>query len=386
MPQISNHARGLLSKKDLVSLLSHKNVQLQSLAWHKITDWLQKELPLLQPTVWILPDSVPAHAWLARLKQSQHLLPTDFALLGGDFPPAQERRWKQQLHQGTLNTVVLTVEMAEKWLGKSTISNWVTVFKTLTWVDCLPSVAVLKTLMEAPHQPQLRLLNPPLAIDVAVQEATGATTTPSSIVPSLVPPLPATGRVHTFPYAVLSEDALLHQIKSHFQPEVKGLSPSPFIIVCKNEAALLACQKLLGDNDIEPLALSASMPWVLFQYHLQAWFLNPHPILLIEESSLSAWHGLLSQKTALLTPLQWIWLHLPPTETTMSHLCEGLPVALQVDCHFVKEKAPFQQLPLVWQWVLLHKKTAFNPQQPLPQAPPLSEWSIWAKLNRLLYL
>ena len=69
----------------------------------------------------------------------------------------------------------------------------------------------------------------------------------------------------------------------------------------------------------------------------------------------------------------------------MSHLYEGLPVALQVDFHYVKEKASFKKLPLAWQWLLLQKQTTFNPQQPLPSAPAFSQWAIWVKLNRLLY-
>jgi hypothetical protein len=360
------------SKKGLLFLLSHKNIQHKSLAWQQVEGWLEQTLRASsQPTVWILPDSVPAHAWFERLQKIQTLNPLNMALLGGDFPPAQERIWKQQLHQGNLKVVILTTELAEKWLKKTTATGWLSFFNTLIWVDCLPSQSVLETLINAPLQPKLQFLNPPMALPPALAEEE----TP----PANVADLPmATGQLHQFTYAVASEDTLLNQLKQNKKT----------IIVCQNEHTLLACQKLLAEAGIETiLSLSASMPWVLFKQHLTDWFTHRSTVLLLEETTLPAWLNLLPVAlNSGTTPWHWVWLAPPQHPSGIAHTCESLPFQFRVDCHFTKATTPFKPLSLAWQWLVLQKKRAFNPRIPLPEFPPLSHWGWMARLNRLLYL
>ena len=375
------HEKKTPSKKGLLSLLSHKNIAVKSLPWHTVDAWLATDPLLISSTLWVLPDTVPAHAWLERLKQRANFNHQPIVLLGGDFPPAQERQWKQQLHQGQVYTLVLTLELAEKGLSNpvnTTISN---LFETAIWVDCLPAEKTLKALLAQENSPQLTLLNPPIAMPNA--------TTEKLIAPALpLPTASASGNVHRFAYEVLAEDALLRQIRIQFKEPKQTTGTSPFLVICQNEQTMLQYQKLLAEKGIDPLALSlsASMPWVLFQHQLLAWVTNPQPILLLEESTLPALLFLLPKPIETQTPWQWVWLTIPQTETTISHICQGLPLPLQVDCYFIQAQNTAKTLPLAWQWLLLQKNKAFNPLQPLPQPKPLSQWGLVNKLNRLLYL
>ena len=369
------------SKKGMLSLLSHKNIAVKSLSWHTVDAWLAADPFFMnrRPTQWILKDSVPAHAWLERLKQQSNFNQQPIVLLGGDFPPAQERQWKQQLPQGQVHTLVLTLELAEKWFSNPVNTSISKLFETAIWVDCLPAEKTLKALLAEQNPPQLTFLNPPIAIPV--------TTVEKPLEPE--PPIPtalASGKVHRFAYEVLAEDALLRQIKTPVKEPNQATATSPFLVICQNEQTMLLYQKLLDEKGIEPLGLSASMPWVLFQHHLLAWFANPQPVLLLEESTLSALLFLLPQGIETQIPWQWVWLTIPPTETTISHICQSLPLPLQIDCYFIQAQNTAKTLPLAWQWLLLQKNKAFNPLQPLLQPKPLSQWKIWEKLNRLLYL
>lgn len=367
------------SKKGLLSLLSHKNIAVKSLPWHTVDAWLATDPLLISSTLWVLPDTVPAHAWLERLKQRANFNHQPIVLLGGDFPPAQERQWKQQLHHGQVHTLVLTLELAEKWLStpvNTAISN---LFETAIWVDCLPTEKTLKALLAQETPPQLTFLNPPIAIPVTIVEK------PTEPEPP-IPTASVSGKVHRFACEVLAEDALLRQIKHRFKEPNQATGPSPFLVICQNEQTMLQYQKLLAEKGIDPLALSASMPWVLFQHQLLAWVTNPQPVLLLEESTLSAFLYLLPKSIPTIAPWQWVWLTIPPTETTISHICQRLPFPLQIDCYFIQAQNIAKTLPLAWQWLLLQKQKTFNPHQPIPQAPPLSQWKIWEKLNRLLYL
>jgi hypothetical protein len=415
------------SKKGFISLLSHKNIHPKSLAWQQVDAWLAPIIATPQTTVWILPDSVPAHAWLERLRRIETSPWFETALLGGDFPPAQDRFWKEQLHQRKIHTLVLTVELAEKWLKNTNTTRWISFFNTLTWVDCLPSQSVLETLSNAPHEPTIQLLNPPIALPPALLE---------EITPADITGLPpATGLVHRFTYAVSSEDKLLNQLKQWVKPQPSALKSPPFvkllarlkrweqilgmrnaepqvytlvhedsstandnedapdiepckkfIVVCQNEPSLLACQKLLGEAGIEAmLSLSASMPWGLFKPQLEDWFTHGSTLLLLEESTLPAWLHLLP---AIFTPkpLHWVWLAPPKNPNGIAHACQTLPFYLQVDCHFIKTVTPFKHCSLAWQWLLLQKKPTFNPRKQQPEPLPISRWGWVARLNRLLYL
>jgi hypothetical protein len=377
------HEKKTPSKKGLLSLLSHKNIAVKSLPWHSVDAWLTADplFTITRPTLWILKDSVPAHAWLERLKQRSSFNQQPIVLLGGDFPPAQERQWKQQLHQGQVHTLVLTLELAEKWLSNPVNTSISNLFETAIWVDCLPAEKTLKALLAQETPPQLTFLNPPIAMPNATVEKP---TEPEQSLPTAS----ASGNVHRFAYEVLAEDALLRQIRIQFKEPNQATGTSPFLVICPSEQAMLQYQKLLAEKGIDPLALSlsASMPWVLFQHQLLAWVTNPQPILLLEESTLSAFFYLLPKNIPTIAPWQWVWLTIPPTETTISHICQSLPFPLQIDCHFIQAQNTAKTLPLAWQWLLLQKNKAFNPLQPLPQPKPLSQWKIWEKLNRLLYL
>ena len=358
------------SKKGLLPLLSHKKVCVKSLPWHKTAQWLVKTTAPPLNTLWVLPDSIAAHGWLEQLP-----LITQYhtALLGGDFPPAQERLWKKRLHQGGIHTVILTSEMAEKWLKNNASESWLTPFNQLTWIDCLPTEKVLLPLTQADNVTHITLLNPPIALPEEAENAfddVSATVFPA-----------ATGTLRRFAFDLLANDALLRKIKAHPQD-------APFIIICPSEETLLASQKLLMEKHITVLSLSGSMPWQLFKQHLAQWFSKQYPpILLLEENALPAFLQQLPTYDAstFLAPWHWVWLAPPQNPHGIALCCEALPFMLHVNCHFVKETTPFKSLALTWQWHILQKTTAFSPRIALPQSPPLDQWGTVATLNRLLY-
>ncbi len=377
----------LQPERGIIALVSHKNLQVKSVRWDSISAWLQAEGTLEKLTLWILPHSVPAHAWLEQVtpvakRQNNQAI----ALLGGDFPPAQERRWKQRLQQEQVHTLILTRELAEKWFSKLTLPSWLAPFDYITWVGCYPTETSLHTLLTASHNPQLIWLNVPLALPSSVEVAVPALPTTEDPLPR---PVLATGKAHIFAYNVLSEDALFNQAEAHCNAlKQTTINVSPLVVIFKTEAAMLGYQQLLGDKDCPLIALSASMPWVLFQHHLQGWFANPQAILLLEESTVPAFLDVLNHnRLSIQMPAtwHWVWMCVPVNPQTVSNLFAGFPCPVQVDCHFIKEKRVFASLSLAWQWHLLNKQPSFNPHAPIAPAPPFSQWSLWQKLNRLLY-
>lgn len=384
------------------SILSHKNVSVKTLPWVALPNWLNsQEVQAFGCCLWVVADSVMAHALHQQLCHTTSVeQATTIALLGGDFPPAQERRWKQQYREGTLTTLIVTPNIVKRYLKIEQRSVTSTVFKTVIWVDCLPSNAILQHWQSLPpadvqtiSSPMFLLLNPP---DAAVLPF-------ASPVEWTEPALPVTttAQLRVFKYPWQATEGVVKTVQGTTYKDMT-------IIVCPTTTILRAMQAILAVKPCTVLSLPAGMPWVLFNTLLQTYFeamtdtntdtnkatddIQPPCILLLEASLLPAWR-LWYQQTVMASHrnvpvLRLIWFSLPASPIQIGLVCEGLSAAaLTVSVQYVKGQPRLMGLPTIWRWIVATNtmNVCISPLAQ-PVVPPWQQWGIRLLLNCLLYL
>lgn len=377
------------------SILSHKNISVKTLPWVALPNWLASpQVQALGCCLWVVSDSTTAHALHQQLCHATTSVvdSNTIALLGGDFPPAQERRWKQQHRANRLTALVVTQQVATRYLKIGQISDWYCAVDTVIWMDCLPP-AVLRHHWQHTQpmaegtttQPAFWLLNPP---DAALLR--GATPILEEATSTL--PVEATAQLHRFQYGWQATEALINQLKS------SAGCTSITVIVCPTTASLRRMQVALATQPCQLLSLPAGTPWVLFNTLLETHYqciasqqtdtLEQPTIVLLEEALLPAWRLFHRQYEALL-PVQLLWSSLPVDPVQIGLVCEGFPKQQpsQIGIHIVREQVTLWQLPVVWRWILVNKLY----QLPIhwciqPVIPPWYQWGIRLFLNCLLYL
>jgi hypothetical protein len=375
------------------SILSHKNISVKTLPWVALPTWLASlQVRAFTPCLWIVPEAVTAHALHQQLCHANpHASVKTIALLGGDFPPAQERRWKQQYREGTLTVLIVIADIADRYLKTAQRSADCTVFKTVVWVNCLPSNKIMHHWQAVPPAegtivsgPRFLLLNPP---DARVLQFAS----PEECIHCALP-VATTAQLQVFNYPWQATEALVTAVQN--QP------CTTTIVICPNTVTLRTTQAALATQACTVLSLPAGMPWVLFNTLLQTQLeeltnkdeTQQPCVLLLEQSLLPAWRLFYQQAVMALQgkqpALHLIWVSLPASPIQMGLVCEGLPTALlTASAQYIKGQPRLMGLPAIWRWVLATKQVVFAIHWfAQPVIPPWQQWGIRLLLNCLLYL